>query len=164
MSQTTHEMTQQLAELLKEKNWMLTIAESCTGGLISAACTDLAGSSAWFDRGFVTYSNDAKREMLGIAEHTLLEHGAVSEHTVEAMALGALKHSYAHIAVAVSGIAGPSGGSPGKPVGMVCFSWMSEYHQPRKETIVFEGDRSSIRAQAVDYALNGLIKLLKEDK
>lgn len=163
MSQTTQEMVDELANQLSEKKWMLATAESCTGGMIASFCTDKPGSSAWFERGFVTYSNDAKREMLGIPEHIILEHGAVSQHTVEAMALGALKHSYANIAVAVSGIAGPSGGTPGKPVGMVCFSWMSEYHTPRKETVNFEGDRKAIRQQAVDHALNGLIKLLREE-
>ena len=108
---------------LHARGWKLVTAESCTGGLIAAAITEIAGSSAWFERGFITYTNDAKQDLVGVQATTLAQFGAVSEQTVREMALGALAHSQADVAVAVSGIAGPSGGTPQKPVGMVCFAW-----------------------------------------
>ncbi|MEF9948171.1 MAG: CinA family protein [Comamonas sp.] len=113
------ELVQQLAAKLTEKGWMLATAESCTGGMIAAACTDLAGSSQWFDRGFVTYSNEAKTEMLGVPAELIAKHGAVSEEVVRAMAEGAIRYSRAQVSIAVTGIAGPGGGSAEKPVGTV---------------------------------------------
>ena len=113
--------TEQLAQVLMQRGWMLSTAESCTGGMISAGCTDLAGSSQWFERGFVSYSNEAKQAMLGVPNALLVAHGAVSEAVAQAMALGALNHSQAQVSLAVTGIAGPSGGSAQKPVGTVCF-------------------------------------------
>lgn len=117
------ELVQQLAAKLTEKGWMLATAESCTGGMIAAACTDLAGSSQWFDRGFVTYSNEAKIEMLGVPAELIAQHGAVSEEVVRAMAEGAIRHSRAQVSIAVTGIAGPGGGSVEKPVGTVWVGW-----------------------------------------
>ena len=120
------ELVQQLAAKLTEKGWMLATAESCTGGMIAAACTDLAGSSQWFDRGFVTYSNEAKTEMLGVPAELIAKHGAVSEEVVRAMAEGAIRHSRAQVSIAVTGIAGPGGGSAEKPVGTVWVGWCVE--------------------------------------
>ena len=117
------ELVQQLASKLTEKGWMLATAESCTGGMIAAACTDIAGSSQWFDRGFVTYSNEAKTEMLGVPTELIAKHGAVSEEVVRAMAEGAIRHSRAQVSIAVTGIAGPGGGSAEKPVGTVWVGW-----------------------------------------
>ncbi|MCB1724184.1 MAG: CinA family protein [Chromatiaceae bacterium] len=149
-------MVKRLAAALERRGWMLTCAESCTGGGIAAALTDLAGSSAWFDRGFVTYSNDAKREMLGVAADTLDRHGAVSRETVIEMAQGALSHSRAQISVAVSGVAGPGGGTPDKPVGTVWLAWAG----PDGADAVcerFAGDRLAVRAATIDRALVGLL-------
>lgn len=149
-----------IAANLISSGWMLTTAESCTGGWIAKVCTDLAGSSAWFERGFVTYSNAAKQDMLGVQAATLEQHGAVSEAVVAEMASGALQHSRAQIAVAVSGIAGPSGGTPTKPVGMVCFGWAVQGGAVHTETCYFQGDRDAVRQQAVQYALEGVLKRL----
>ncbi|MCW8825817.1 MAG: nicotinamide-nucleotide amidase [Gammaproteobacteria bacterium] len=151
---------EKLAELLLGHHWYLTAAESCTGGWLAKSCTDLAGSSGWFERGFVTYTNEAKNEMLGVEKLTIDTHGAVSEETVAEMAAGALAHSHAHIAVAISGIAGPDGGSESKPVGTVCFSWVVKDGESIVQTVYFNGDREAVRHQAVEYALDGLIKLL----
>lgn len=120
------ELVQQLAAKLTEKGWMLATAESCTGGMIAAACTDLAGSSQWFERGFVTYSNEAKTEMLGVPAEMIAKHGAVSEEVVRAMAEGAIRHSRAQVSIAVTGVAGPGGGSAEKPVGTVWLGWSIE--------------------------------------
>jgi nicotinamide-nucleotide amidase len=141
---------------------MLTTAESCTGGGVAQAITDIAGSSRWFERGFVTYTNTAKIEMLGVSPETLIQHGAVSEATVREMVAGALAHSHAQIALAVSGIAGPTGGTPDKPIGTVWFAWGIA-----NETIVaqrhqLQGDRAAIRQQSVDIALQGAISLLNQ--
>ena len=135
-------------------------AESCTGGMIAAACTDLAGSSAWFERGFITYSNAAKTELLGVDAALIAEHGAVSEQVARAMAQGAILRSNAQVAVAVTGIAGPSGGSKDKPVGTVWFGW-SVAGEVTSECRVFAGDRAAVRAATVDYALQNLLVLLK---
>jgi len=145
---------------LKDAGALLATAESCTGGWAAQAITAMAGSSDWFERGFVTYSNDAKREQLGVAEATLTRHGAVSEQTASAMARGALENSRARVALAVTGIAGPSGGSAAKPVGMVCFAWAARGAPPRCETRHFSGDRESVRRQSVERALEGVIELL----
>jgi len=151
-----------LAELLLARQWRLATAESCTGGLISAACTDLAGSSNWFERGFVTYSNDAKMELLGVEERLLRRAGAVCRGVARAMVEGALAHSHAQVAVAVTGVAGPTGGSPAKPVGTVWFG----FALPGKlvtEKCHFEGDRAAVRAATVHHAVSRLIELLEHD-
>lgn len=139
----------------------LVTAESCTGGWIAKVLTDLPGSSAWFERGFVTYSNAAKQELLGVAAPTLAEHGAVSEPVARAMAAGALAHSRAQVAVAVTGIAGPSGGSDHKPVGMVCFAWTWP-GGAASTTQCFAGDREQVRQQAVAVALQRLLVVLAD--
>lgn len=146
---------------LKGAGEMLVAAESCTGGWVAQAATAIAGSSEWFERGFVTYSNAAKQEMLGVSEATIAAHGAVSEETAKEMAAGALKHSHGTISVAVTGVAGPSGGSPAKPVGTVCFAW-ARGGEVRAETRRFDGDRESVRRQSVIRALQGLIEWLDE--
>jgi len=151
-----------LAELLLARQWRLATAESCTGGLISAACTDLAGSSVWFERGFVTYSNDAKVELLGVEERLLRRAGAVCQGVARAMAVGALAHSHSHaqVAVAVTGVAGPTGGSPAKPVGTVWFGFALP-GQVVTEKCHFEGNRAAVRAATVQYAVSRLIALLE---
>jgi len=136
----------------------LATAESCTGGWIAEVVTATAGSSGWFDRGFVTYSNEAKLDMLGVSPVTLAAHGAVSEETVQEMVIGALAASRADVALAVSGIAGPTGGSPAKPVGMVCFAWGMAGELPRAATRHFAGDREAVRRQAVVFALRELLQ------
>jgi nicotinamide-nucleotide amidase len=148
-----------LAARLQAKAWMMASAESCTGGLIAAACTDLAGSSLWFERGFVTYSNQAKTEMLGVDTALITAHGAVSEQVARAMAQGALAHSKAQVAVAVTGIAGPSGASSAKPVGTVCFGFALP-GKLQSEQQHFAGDRAGVRAASVKHALQVLLKLL----
>ena len=152
---------QALASALLAKGWQLAVAESCTGGMIAAACTDLAGSSAWFERGFVTYSNAAKTELLGVPETLLAQHGAVSEPVAAAMAQGVLQRSRAKIAASVTGIAGPSGATVGKPVGMVCFSFATA-SGVNTVTMHFTGDRAAVRQQAVDYALAQLLVMLNQ--
>jgi nicotinamide-nucleotide amidase len=149
-----------LAERLQARGWRMATAESCTGGLIAGACTDLAGSSAWFERGFVTYSNAAKTEMLGVDAALIDAHGAVSEPVVRAMAEGAIaRGAPARASVAVTGVAGPTGGSPDKPVGTVWFGWSVD-GQVRTERRHFDGDRAAVRAATVHYALQTLIQLL----
>ncbi len=146
-----------LADRLRARGWMMATAESCTGGLIAAACTELAGSSDWFDRGFVTYSNEAKCELLGVDPELVATQGAVSEVVARAMAHGAVRHSRARVAVAVTGIAGPSGGSVAKPVGMVWFGLMVD-GRLSSEVQLFAGDRAQVRAQTVRHALGRLIE------
>lgn len=148
-----------LADLLIKRGYKLVTAESCTGGMIAAACTDLAGSSAWFERGFVTYSNDAKTESLGVDAALLAQHGAVSEEVVRAMVIGAIAHSKAQVAVAVTGVAGPTGGSRDKPVGTVWFGW-SVNGVVSSERMLFKGDRAAVRAATVRHALQRLVELL----
>lgn len=150
----------QLAELLLARKLMMATAESCTGGMIAGACTDLAGSSAWFERGFVTYSNEAKHEMLGVDDALIAAQGAVSEPVARAMAEGAVARSHAQVSVAVTGVAGPSGGSPDKPVGTVWFGW-SVGGQLRTERRRFEGDRATVRTATVEHALQTLVMLLQ---
>ncbi len=149
-----------LGQKLHEKGWMLACAESCTGGWLSQLVTAIPGSSAWFDRGFVTYSNQAKQDMLGVSTATLETHGAVSEETVREMATGALKHSHAQISASISGIAGPGGGTRQKPVGMVCNGWATVDGTVLSTTCRLSGDREEIRSRAVAAALRGLIELL----
>ena len=148
-----------LAEILQQKGWQMAAAESCTGGLIAAACTDLAGSSLWFERGFVTYSNAAKTELLGVDAALIARHGAVSEEVARAMAQGALAHSRAQAAVAVTGVAGPSGGSAGKPVGTVWFGWATPAGVVTQK-LRFDGGRAAVRQAAVRHALRRLAELL----
>ncbi|MDP4492075.1 MULTISPECIES: nicotinamide-nucleotide amidase [Vibrio] len=153
-------MSQQLGLLLAKQQQILTTAESCTGGGVAYWVTEVAGSSAWFDRSFVTYSNEAKQEMIGVREATLQQFGAVSEQTVEEMALGALLHSKATLAAAISGIAGPGGGSAEKPVGTVCFGFASVQGWLKIETCHFTGDREQVRQQAIEHVLQSLIQHL----
>lgn len=153
-------MLRQLADALQARGWMLATAESCTGGWIAKVCTDLAGSSVWFERGFVTYSNEAKQDMLGVKAETLAQYGAVSEAVTAEMATGALQHSRAQVAVSVSGIAGPGGGTAAKPVGMVCFGWAGQNGFIHTETCLFAGDREAVRLQSVEHALRGVLHCL----
>ncbi len=148
-----------LAGRLQAQHLWLATAESCTGGLIAATCTELAGSSAWFERGFVTYSNEAKTELLGVPAELVAAHGAVSEEVARAMAQGAIAHSRAQVAVAVTGVAGPSGGSADKPVGTVCFGWATPrgVHTERR---LFPGDRAAVRQASVAHALQTLLQRL----
>jgi nicotinamide-nucleotide amidase len=155
----TPALTRQLAGRLLATGQMMATAESCTGGMIAAACTDLAGSSAWFERGFVTYSNEAKTELLGVPAALIAEHGAVSEPVVRAMAGGALRHARAHIAVAVTGVAGPGGGSADKPVGSVWFGWATATGV-KTQLRHFAGDRQQVRQATVQHALQGLNDML----
>jgi len=154
-----NELAVKVGQALQIHQWLLATAESCTGGMVSAAVTDIAGSSAWLDRGFVTYSNEAKVEMLGVSQLTLHAHGAVSEQTVREMVAGALARSVAHVAVAISGIAGPGGGTPDKPVGTVCFGWMRRGLSPVCVTHLLQGDREAVRHQSTLIALEGILKL-----
>ncbi len=156
---STHILCAQLAVFLLKDSLKLVTAESCTGGMISAACTDLAGSSNWFERGFVTYSNEAKTEMLGVDAALIDKHGAVSEQVARAMAFGAVRHSTAQISIAVTGVAGPSGGSAAKPVGTVWFGF-SVQGSLHSEMMRFEGDRAAVRTQTVMHALQKVISLL----
>lgn len=152
----------QAGGLLKAHGLMLVTAESCTGGGVAQAVTEVAGSSAWFERGFVTYSNLSKKQMLGVTDDTLVQYGAVSEATVREMAAGALRNSNAQFALAVSGIAGPDGGTPDKPVGTVWFAWEIRQGQVHVELHQISGERAEVRAQAVRIALQGVINLLRQ--
>lgn len=158
MSDMLHALATLVGAGLRARGWMLATAESCTGGWVAEAVTAIAGSSAWFERGFVTYSNDAKRECLGVRTETLAQHGAVSEATAREMAGGALLHSRANIAVAITGIAGPAGGTDAKPVGTVCFAWAVPGGAIDATTQRFSGDREAIRRQAVIVALQGVLE------
>ena len=153
-------LIERLAELLVSRGELVATAESCTGGGVAAALTSVAGSSRWFERGFVTYSNDAKQEMLGVAAETLQRHGAVSAAVVGEMALGAIRQSRAQWSLAVSGIAGPDGGTPDKPVGTVWFAWAGPDGAARSERLLFEGDRRAVREQATRHAIEGLLAAL----
>jgi len=152
-------IAKQVGKKLKTSQVMLATAESCTGGWVAQAVTSIAGSSEWFERGYVTYSNAAKREALGVPKRILERYGAVSEPTAREMARGALKKSGAGIALAVTGIAGPGGGMPGKPVGTVCFAW-ARGRKIRSETKRFRGGRTGVRRQSVIHALCGVLKWL----
>ena len=152
---------QALAAALRARGWRIATAESCTGGLIAAACTELAGSSDWFERGFVTYSNAAKSELLGVAVELIDEHGAVSEPVVRAMAHGARQHSHAQLSVAVTGVAGPGGGSAAKPVGTVWLAWCGP-NGVTAQLRLLPGDRAAVRQATVAQALSGLLALARE--
>ena len=151
-----------IAAQLLQKKQMLATAESCTGGWIAQQLTAVAGSSEWFDCGFVTYSNDSKQQMLGVSESSLIKYGAVSSNVVVEMAEGVLNHSQATMSVATSGIAGPGGGSDDKPVGTVWFAWAQKGELTRSEKKCFSGDRESVRKQAVKYALQGILQNLSD--
>ena len=154
-------LSTQIGDLLKAKRYTLALAESCTGGLASATITDIAGSSAWFENGFITYSNAAKQSMLGVSEATLNQYGAVSEQTASEMVSGALNHSQANLAASITGIAGPAGGSADKPVGTVCFAYAIKNQPVTTITHHFTGNRQAIRHQSVIQLLNGLIALIQ---
>ena len=153
------ELVTEVAEKLSRLNWMLATAESCTGGMIAAQCTDLAGSSAWFDCGFVSYSNHSKTQLLGLDSTLLLQHGAVSQAVAMAMALGAVARSQAHVSVAVTGIAGPGGATADKPVGTVWLAWVVD-GEVSSERQQFQGDRQAIRQATTVHALKGLLARL----
>ena len=152
-----NKLAESLGRALKARGALLATAESCTGGWAAQAVTAIAGSSDWFERGFVTYSNAAKQELLGVRRETLERHGAVSEETAREMAAGALARSRATLAVSITGVAGPGGGSAAKPVGTVCFAWASPRGRLRSETRHFDGDREAVRRQSVEHALAGVI-------
>lgn len=154
-------LAQQVGAALKQHGMTLVTAESCTGGGVAQAITMISGSSAWFDRGFVTYSNASKEEMLGVSPDTLETQGAVSEQTVREMADGALQYSRAQVAVSVSGVAGPTGGTPEKPVGMVWFAWGTN-ESVHAECHHLSGDRDAIRAKSVQIALQGVLNILNK--
>jgi len=163
MAVTEAELEVLAAELgsgLQRQGWQLTTAESCTGGWLAQVVTSVAGSSAWFDRGFVTYSNVAKQDMLGVQAATLASCGAVSEATAREMAQGALAHSAAQLAIAITGIAGPGGGTPEKPVGTVCFAWCVSGQPESSTTCQFSGERGQIRSASVAFALRQLMALV----
>lgn len=153
-------LSQQIGVALRERSLRLATAESCTGGWVAQIVTHTGGSSAWFERGFVTYSNDAKNEMLGVRTETLVACGAVSEETAREMAGGALANSHADVSLAITGIAGPTGGSPGKPVGTVCFAWCRRDATPDSARMHFDGDREAIRRQSAIHALQELLARL----
>jgi nicotinamide-nucleotide amidase len=154
-----YEYVYQLGRRLRDKGYMLCTAESCTGGWLGKALTDVKGSSHWYERGFITYTNQAKHDMLGVSEETLSEHGAVSENTVLEMARGALEHSRADISVAITGIAGPGGATTVKPLGTVWFAWAADTQSGfiHSEKHRFDGDREAVRRQAVAMALKGVM-------
>lgn len=163
-------MIETLAHGLLQRGWMLATAESCTGGMVAARCTDLAGSSQWFERGFVTYSNEAKHELLGVDMALIKAHGAVSEEVARAMALGALRHSRAQVSVAITGVAGPGGGSADKPVGTVWLAWAapsdsgptvgSDTAFVKTRLCHFDGDRGAVRQATLAQAIQGLLNLI----
>jgi nicotinamide-nucleotide amidase len=155
------ELVKDISTVLCEHHWKLVTAESCTGGLISTCLTDLPGSSNWFERGFVTYSNASKEEMLSVPHDLIKRYGAVSEEVALAMALGAIEHSHGDVAVSVTGVAGPDGGTLDKPVGTVCFAWALRDLSSQTSRQQFSGNRHEIRSQACQYALNGALFLLK---
>ena len=156
-----YRLAEEVGQALKARGLMLATAESCTGGWIAEAVTMVPGSSDWFERGFVTYTYISKREMLGVSDATLGSHGAVSEQTVREMAQGALAHSHAQVAVAVSGTAGPGGGTLEKPVGTVCLAWALKDGGLRSETRHMAGNREAVRKQSVEHALKGVLRLLE---
>ena len=154
-------LTMRLAEAMLLNRYMLVTAESCTGGGIAQSVTSIAGSSQWFERGYVTYSDESKQELLKVTLDTLARYGAVSEECAAEMAEGAINNSHADIAVSVTGIAGPDGGSADKPVGTVCFGWSQREQETLTTRIVFAGDREEVRRQSVLMALQGLLDLLE---
>lgn len=160
MNESTLQLASDLGQTLKDKGWRLTCAESCTGGGIGYAITSVSGSSAWFERAFITYSDDAKQELLGVENSMLIVEGAVSAKVAEQMASGALKVAKADLAIAVSGIAGPDGGSPEKPVGTVWFGFATQ-NKVLSVRQRFVGDRQQIRSQSIEFALQQALQILK---
>jgi nicotinamide-nucleotide amidase len=156
------DLAERVGRALESRKLIMATAESCTGGWVAEAITMVPGSSAWFDRGFVTYTNVSKREMLGVRSETLERHGAVSQEVAREMVAGALRASDAQVTLAVSGVAGPSGGTPEKPVGTVCFAWALEGVPVRAETVRFPGDREAVRRQSVLHALGVLLEMLEK--
>ncbi|MCE2859227.1 MAG: CinA family protein [Oxalobacteraceae bacterium] len=154
------DLATQVGHALQQRGWRLATCESITGGGISQAITDVAGSSDWFDCGFVTYSNTSKTRFLEVAEALIAQHGAVSEEVAAAMVLGALAHTDAQISLSTTGIAGPGGAVPGKPVGTVCFGW-AHGDIVHTERVVFSGDRAAVRAQTAEHALQGLLAFME---
>ena len=157
---TLNDLSIEVGHILNQRGWLLATAESITGGSISQAITDISGSSAWFDCGFVTYSNGSKTQFLDVPEALIAKHGAVSEEVAAEMAKGALDNTDAHITLSTTGIAGPTGAVPGKPVGTVCFGW-AYGKQVHTERLVFSGDRHSVRTQTAEHALKGLLKFIE---
>ena len=165
MNESTDSLLAQLvAKTMSLRGGMLVTAESCTGGGLAWQLTAIPGSSTWFERGFITYSNDSKQELLGVPAELLLKHGAVSEQTAAAMAAGAISHSHADIGVAITGIAGPDGGTGDKPVGTVCLAWCIRDGEARTTRVHLAGDRREVREQAILMALQGLLDLLESEK
>lgn len=160
--ETLTQLSEALGKQLKSRGWVVTTAESCTGGGISAAITDIPGSSAWFDRAFITYSNESKQQMLQVDEETINQHGAVSREVVEQMAAGAVKHSQANVSISVSGIAGPDGGGDEKPVGTVWFGWTLADEEKVQRVQCFSGNRAEVREQACYYAIKTLLQLIEK--
>ncbi|WP_295623682.1 CinA family protein [uncultured Nitrosomonas sp.] len=158
--QAISDLALRVGEALEQREWMLATAESCTGGWVGQAVTTVAGSSDWYERGFITYSNKSKCEMLGVQQSTLDQFGSVSPQAAQEMAIGALHRSHAQISVSITGIAGPDGGTATKPVGMVCFAWVSKDGPVQQQTHYFTGDRETIRHSAVTTALQGILDLL----
>lgn len=154
-----NELAAETGRVLQTKGLLLAVAESCTGGGIAHAVTEIAGSSSWFECGFITYSNASKTELLDVSAALIAQHGTVSEEIAAAMAEGALANSNAHVTLSTTGIAGPGGAVPGKPVGTVCFAW-SRGDQTHTERLVFAGDRQAVRQQTVAHALRGLLRFL----
>jgi nicotinamide-nucleotide amidase len=155
------ELASRIGSAAKANGLLLATAESCTGGGVAEAITEIAGSSEWFDCGFVAYSNASKTEMLNVSPALVAQHGAVSEEVAAAMAEGALANSNAHVSVSTTGIAGPGGAVPGKPVGTVCFAWAKGDHTVHTERLVFAGDRQAVRRQTVLHALKGLLRVIE---
>jgi nicotinamide-nucleotide amidase len=162
VSRDIENMAIQIGSALKSHGLVLATAESCTGGAVASSITDIAGSAEWFERGFITYSNESKREMLGVAQETLVRYGAVSEAVVREMVAGALYYSHAQVALAVSGIAGPAGGMPDKPVGTVWFAWGIKGRQCVARLHHLSGSRAEIRMQSVCIAFQGVLELLNQ--
>lgn len=162
MEDSTDYVLQNLSEILINKKWKIVVAESCTGGGIAKAMTSLPGSSAWFDRGFVTYSNESKMELLNVSVSTLELYGAVSIETANEMAQGALNNSHAQVSLSVTGIAGPDGGTKDKPVGTVCFAWRAINNPALNVMMNFTGDRTAIREQAIMMAIQGVFELMEK--
>ncbi len=155
----TYELAVKVGQSLAQRGWMLVTAESCTGGWVGQSITMVSGSSAWYERGYITYSNTAKCEMLGVQQATLDQYGAVSPQTAQEMAIGALTRSHAQVSVSITGIAGPDGGTATKPVGMVCFAWAAQHGLVQQETHYFTGGREAVRRQAVATALQGILRI-----
>ncbi len=159
-NQNCFNLATRVGKRLSQHEWMLVTAESCTGGWLGQAITAVAGSSIWYERGFITYSNISKCEMLGVQQATLDQYGAVSPQIAQEMVMGALNRSHAKIGVSITGIAGPDGGTATKPVGMVCFAWAIKNNLVQQETYCFEGNREKVRLLAVATALQGILHLL----